>query len=111
MFSRLMQIIKPGDRRKERRVKVRFPAEVGGLKGRVTDISLKGFGFYPDDTGLDIGDELSAILMPDEFNTIEIPCRIVGADDEGMVLCLFFLKVSEEHFDQLQDIITEQAFG
>lgn len=111
MFSRLMRIIKPGDRRKERRVKVRFPADVGGLTGRVTDVSLGGFGFYPDQEGLTEGDEVMAVLMPDEFTTIEIPCRVVGVDDEGMVVCVAFIKVSPEHFDPLQDIIADQALG
>jgi len=111
MFSRLMSIIKPGDRRKERRVKLRFAAELGGLKGRVTDLSLGGFGFYPDNEGLEIGDELMVCLMPDELTRIELPCRIVGADDEGMVMCVAFLKVPPELFDPLQQIITDQAFG
>lgn len=109
MFSRLMRIIKLGDRRKERRVKTRFSAEVAGLKGRVTDVSLGGFGFYPDDQGLDVGDEAMAVLMPDEFTTLEIPSRIVGTDEEGMILSVAFIKVSEEQFDPLQAIITEQA--
>lgn len=111
MFSRLMSIIKPGDRRKERRAKARFPTEVGGIKGRVTDVSLGGFGFYPDETVLEVDDEVMAILMPDEFTSLEIPCRVVGADEEGMVLCIAFLKVAEEQFDDLQAIITEQTLG
>lgn len=106
-----MSIIKPGDRRKERRVKVRLPADVGGIPGRVTDISLGGFGFYPDNEGLDVGDEVMAVLRPDEFTEIEIPSRVVGTDDEGMILCVAFIKVADHHFDPLQDIITEQALG
>jgi len=111
MFSRLMQVVKLGDKRKERRVKTRFPAEVAGLKGRVTDVSLGGFGFYPDDQGLDIGDEAIATLMPDEFTTLEIPSRIVGMDEEGMILSIAFMKVTEEQFEPLQDIITSQTLG
>ncbi|MDF1748657.1 MAG: PilZ domain-containing protein [Alphaproteobacteria bacterium] len=111
MFSRLMSIIKPGDRRKERRVKVRLSAELGGIKGRLTDLSLGGFGFYPDQEGLEVGDELMAILHPDEFTNLEIPCRVVGGDQEGMVLCVAFIKVSPELFEPLQSIITQQSVG
>jgi hypothetical protein len=111
MFSRLISIIKPGDRRKERRAKARFKAELGGITGRVTDVSLGGLGFYPDETALEVGDEVMARLMPDEFTTIEIPSRVVGADEEGMVLCVAFLKVADDQFDDLQSIITEQTFG
>ncbi|NMM46429.1 PilZ domain-containing protein [Rhodospirillaceae bacterium KN72] len=111
MFSRLISIIKPGDRRKERRVKVRLPAEVGGIKGRLTDLSLGGFGFYPDQEGLDVGDEVMASLMPDEFTTLDIPSRVVGTDEEGMVLCIAFMKVDADQFDPLQDIITTQTVG
>jgi hypothetical protein len=112
VFSRLFSIIKPGgDRRKERRVKVRLTAAVGGLHGRITDIGLGGFGFYPDDEGLDLGDELMASIHTPDGAILEIPCRIVGADDEGMVLCVAFLKVTPEQFDPLQDIITHQALG
>lgn len=111
MFSRLMQIIKPGDRRRERRVKVRLPAEVGGIPGRVTDLSLGGFGFYPDQEGLEFGDEVMSVLRPDEFTEISIPSRIVGTDNEGMILCVAFTKVTPDLFDPLQDIITDQALG
>lgn len=107
-----MSIIKPGgDRRRERRVKVRLSAEVGGLRGRITDIGLGGFGFYPDDEGLDVGDELMCAIETPDGETLEIPCRVVGTDDEGMVLCIAFLKVTPEQFDPLQDIITHQTIG
>jgi hypothetical protein len=111
MFSRLMSIIKPGDRRKERRVKVRLNAELGGIGGRLTDLSLGGFGFYPNAEGLEIGDELMAVLSPDNMPEIEIPCRLVGGDQEGMVLCVAFIKVEPEHFEPLQSVITQQAVG
>lgn len=111
MFSRLMSIIKPGDRRKERRVKVRLNAELGGIGGRLTDLSLGGFGFYPNAEGLEIGDELMAVLSPDNMPEIEIPCRIVGGDQEGMVLCVAFIKVEPEHFEPLQSIIMTQTVG
>ena len=111
MFSRLMRIIKPGDRRKERRVKVRLPADVGGFSGRVTDLSLGGFGFYPDQEGLEVGDEVMATLKPNPDTQIELPSRIVGTDEEGMVLCIAFMKVGPDQFDPLQDIITDAALG
>lgn len=109
MFSRLMNIIKPGDRRRERRVKTRFPAEVGGISGRVTDLSLGGFGFYPDERGLSKGMDVDAILHPDEFSELTIPCQIVGSDPEGMVVCVAYRDVEEEQFDPLQDIIVDQT--
>ena len=111
MFSRLLKIIKSGDRRKDRRVKTRIPAILDGIKGRIIDIGLGGIGFYPDMPGLKIGDEVMATLRPDPLTEVKIPCRIVGSDTGAMVLCVIFLHMSEENFLIIQDIITHQAIG
>ena len=112
MFSRLMRIIKGGDKRRERRVQVRMPAALSEYRGRITDISLGGCGFYADEGGwLEVGDEVTVHLMPPGEEAIDIPAAIVGQDDEGMVYCVAFKKVSPEAFDRLQEIIVHQALG
>ena len=111
VFSRLMKIIRPGERRRERRVKVRLSAEVNGIRGRVTDVSLGGFGFYPDDEGLTNGLEADGVIAMDDGTSFEVPCRVVGSDEEGMVLCVAFREVTPEQFDALEAIIMHQAVG
>lgn len=111
MFSRLMKIIRPGERRKERRVKVRLSAEVDGIRGRVTDVSLGGFGFYPDDEGLTTGREADGVITVDDGTSFNVPCRVVGSDEEGMVLCVAFREVTPEQFDALEAIIMHQSVG
>jgi len=112
MFSRLVRIIKGSDNRRERRVPVRMHATMGDYPGRITDLSLGGCGFYADEGGvLQVGKEVTAHLMPPGHTPIEVPARIVGQDDEGMVYCVAFTEVNSETFDGLQSIIVHQAFG
>jgi c-di-GMP-binding flagellar brake protein YcgR len=112
MFSRLVRIIKGRDKRRERRVAVRMPAAMSEFRGRITDISLGGCGFYADEGGaLVVGDHVTAHLMPNGEDPFEVPARIVGQDDEGMVYCVAFTEVSAENFDRLQDVIVHQALG
>lgn len=110
-FSRLMKIIRPGERRRERRVKVRLSASVNGIRGRVTDVSLGGFGFYPDDEGLITGLEAEGVITMADGEELNVPCRVVGSDQEGMVLCIAFREVTPEQFDALESIITHQIVG
>ena len=111
MFNRLVRIIKPGDRRKHRRVKTRMNATVGNLRGRITDLSLGGCGFYAQDHGLEKGDRVLTVLMPDDEPPIEVPSRIVGVDKEGLVFCVSFSAVGDEQFDRIQALILEKAAG
>ena len=106
-----MRIIKPGERRRERRVRVRLSAEVNGIHGRVTDVSLGGFGFYPDEEGLTNGLEADGVITVDDGTAFIVPCRVVGSDEEGMVLCVAFREISPDQFDALEAIITQQTIG
>lgn len=112
MFSRLMRIIKGGDRRKERRVPIRVSATMNGFAGRITDLSLGGCGFYANEGDvLEIGETVAAQLMPPHEDPVEIPALVVGQDDEGMVYCIAFTRVDPAVFDRLQDLIVHQALG
>lgn len=111
MFGRLIRIIKGGDRRRERRVQMRIPAAMSEFKGRVTDLSLGGCGFYADESGLEVDDEVTAHFMPHDQEAFDIPSKVVGMDEEGMVYCIAFTQVNADAFDRLQDLIAHQALG
>ncbi len=111
MFSRLIRVAKGRDRRRERRVQIRQPAEIDDVPGRITDISLGGCGFYANERGLEVGTDVTARLKPQGETPFEIPARIVGSDEEGMVLCVAFREVSPEAFDRLQNMIVHQSLG
>lgn len=111
MFSRLIRIIRGGDRRRERRVQIRLPAAMSEFKGRVTDISLGGCGFYADEGGLELDDSVTAHIMPPGETPFDVPSKIVGMDNEGMVYCVAFTHVDAEAFDRLQALIVRQALG
>lgn len=111
-FSRLVRIIKGGERRKERRVALRLPAEISAHKGRITDLSLGGCGFYVDEGGaLEIGDAVVAHIAPTGEEPFDVPAKIVGQDEEGMVYCVAFTEVAPDNFERLQELIVRQALG
>ena len=111
MFSRLIRIAKGGDRRRERRVQIRQPAEIDDVPGRITDISLGGCGFYANERGLEVGTDVIARLKPQGEPPLELPARIVGSDEEGMILCVAFREVDPDAFDRLQHMIVHQSLG
>lgn len=112
MFSRLIRIIKGGDRRRERRVPVRLPGAMSEYKGRITDVSLGGCGFYADEGGvLQLGDRVTAHIHPPHEDAFDLPAEVVGQDEEGMVYCIAFKEVTPENFERLQDVIVHQALG
>lgn len=111
MFNRLVKIVRPSDRRKQRRARMHLPATMGNLRGRVTDLSLGGCGFYASDQGLNVGDHVMAVLLPPGQEPIEIPATVVGTDAEQMVFCIAFTAVGEEAFDRIESLILHQAAG
>lgn len=111
MFTRLIRVVKGDERRRERRVQVRLPAEIDGVPGRLTDISLGGCGFYADSPGLAPGGEVTARLMPPNQTPFELPARVVGIDGEGMIYCIAFQEVTPEAFERIQKLIVRQTLG
>ena len=106
MFATLLRLIKriKPDRRKERRAQMRVKASFGTIKGVIVDLSLGGCGFYPHDEGLAPG---ARAVMTLDFGVeaVNIPARITGKDNEGLIYGVAFEQVSEENFEILNDML------
>lgn len=105
MFGNIIKVLRMGDKRRDRRVPVRLPATVGAAKGRVTDISLGGCGFYPDNAGLKVGAESTISITLRDGRLVTIPVEIVSSDEENMVYSIGFGDMDHEAFEAIANIM------
>ena len=94
-------------RRREPRLRVRSPAIVNGVEGRLFDLTLRGFGFYASKPTLDLGKKVNATFFFSRGVKVQVRGKIVNQDDEGRVFGIMFTHVSEEDFVAIEHLLSQ----
>lgn len=94
-------------RRREPRLRVRSPAIVNGVEGRLFDLTLRGFGFYASKPAPDLGKKIDATFFFSHGVKVKVKGKVVNQDDEGRVFGVMFTHVSEDDFFAIEHLLSQ----